>query len=422
MEELRILPVSRPINASVSLPGSKSITNRALIMAALANGRSQLNGALFSDDTHYMASALRELGLDVREEKGENRFEIIGNGGRIAVNSADLFVGNAGTAARFLTAYASLGHGVFRVDGVERMRQRPIGDLLDALCTLGVKARSVLNTGCPPVEIQSDGLNGGLCRLRGSASSQYLTALLLIAAYSIDGLTIEIEGELVSKPYVDITLKMMAQWGVNVANEGYTRFVVAGSQSYKAAEYQIEPDASAASYFYAAAAVTGGTVTTLRLGSNSIQGDIKFVDILERMGCKVERNADSISVMGINSLRGVDVDMNDISDTVMTLAAIAPFANSPTTIRNVAHIRSKETDRISAVVTELKKLGVAVEERDDGLKIYPTAHLNPARIETYDDHRIAMSFTITGLRSPGISIRNPGCVAKTFPDFFDWLS
>ncbi len=418
-DPLPIRPLSRPIDATVTIPGSKSITNRALILAALSRGESRIEGALYSDDTRHLATALRGLGIGVDEDEPRGVFRVGGTGGRIPIDAAELFIGNSGTAARFLTAFCALGRGTFRIDGVERMRRRPIRDLVQALNQLGIDVRA--DTGCPPVVVQANRFRGGRCTLKGEASSQYLSALLMVAPLSEDGVEIEIKGELASKPYVDITLRMMKQWGAKAESQDYRRFVLPGGQSYQARAYAVEPDASSASYFFAAAAVSGGRVRVSGLGADALQGDIKFAGVLGQMGCRVSYDADGIEVTGPAVLNGVDVDMNGISDTVMTLAAIAPFASSPTTIRNVANIRLKETDRLAALANELKRIGVQVEERADGLKIYPAKDILPAIIETYDDHRMAMSFAITGLRAPGIQIKDPGCVAKTFPDFFERL-
>jgi 3-phosphoshikimate 1-carboxyvinyltransferase len=419
-DSLLVQPVARPVEGDVRVPGSKSITNRALMLAALADGTSHLEGALFSDDTHYMSEALRQLQIPVRADAENELFEVDGQG-RVPAQSAELFVGNSGTSARFLTALVALGNGTFRLDGVERMRQRPIRDLLSALQQLGVDARDDLGSGCLPVTVRADGLRGGRCTMRGDASSQFLSALLMAAPLSENGIEITIEGDLFSIPYIEITLRMMQQWGAQVLHEQMRRFHVPGAQKYRAQNYGIEPDASGASYFWAAAALTGGRGRVFGIGENSLQGDAAFVDVLEKMGCAVVRGADFIEVRGPQKLRGVDVDMNAISDTVMTLAAIAPFADAPVNIRNVGHIRHKETDRIHAVVTELRRMGVRVEERADGLTIFPASALQTARVETYDDHRMAMSFAITGLKSPGVTILDPGCVAKTFPDFFERL-
>ncbi|HEX3721997.1 MAG TPA: 3-phosphoshikimate 1-carboxyvinyltransferase, partial [Nitrolancea sp.] len=331
-----------------------------------------------------------------------------------------LFVGNSGTTARFITALLALGHGSYRVDGVERMRLRPIAPLIDALRQLGVEASSLNDDGCPPVQVVSRGLTGGVARLAGDTSSQYFSALLMVGPLTQTGLEIEVEGDLVSKPYIDMTAATMRAFGAQMENEGYHRFFVPGGQNYHAIDYGVEPDASAASYFFALAAATGGHVRVLNLGTSSGQGDARFVDVLEQMGCVVKREEHALEVQGPAQLRGIDVDMNAISDTVQTLAAIAPIADSAVTIRNVGHIRHKETDRISALVTELRRLGVDVVERDDGLTIHP-ARLKPTVVETYDDHRMAMSFAILGCAVDGITIRDPGCVAKTFPDFFERL-
>ncbi len=418
-DSIAVQPVSCPVEGIVSVPGSKSITNRALLLAALANGRSYLRNALFSDDTRYMSTALRTLGIGVEEDETQETFSVQGCGGCIPESQADLFIGNAGTAARFLTAFVSLGHGTYRLDGVERMRQRPIEDLLQGLRQLGVDATSDRGNGCLPLTIHAGGISGGKLRLSANVSSQYPTALLLVSPLAESDVEIELTGELASRPYVEMTLRMIEQWGASVEYlDNFTRFRIPSGQAYRAQEYTIEPDASSASYFFAAAALSGGSVTVPGIGSQSLQGDARFVEILEEMGCDVKRDPESTSVRGALRLSGVDVDMNGISDTVMTLAAIAPFADSATTIRNVAHIRHKETDRIRALANELTRLGVKVEERNDGLTIHPAREMKPAEIETYDDHRMAMSFAITGLRSPGISIKNPACVSKTFPDFF----
>ena len=417
-DSLLIQPVVRPLNESVRVPGSKSITNRALLLAALADGPSRLQGALFSDDTRYMSESLRRLGISVRADESAEQFEVEGQGGVLPAKGAELFVGNSGTSARFLTALSSLGNGTCHIDGVERMRERPIDDLLSALQQLGVEARDENGTGCLPVTVKSAGLKGGKVVMRAQKSSQPLSAFLMVAPLAQSDIEIEIEGELFSQPYIEITLRMMEQWGVQVSHEDMRRFHIPGRQKYRAQNYVVEPDASSASYFWAAAAVTGGRVRVEGIGQEALQGDAAFVDVLAQMGCEVEKSADWVEVRGPEKLNGVDVDMNAISDTVMTLAAIAPFADSPTNIRNIGHIRHKETDRIHAVVTELRRLGVQVEEREESLTIHPKSQLQPAQIETYEDHRMAMSFAITGLKAPGVTILDPACVAKTFPDFW----
>jgi 3-phosphoshikimate 1-carboxyvinyltransferase len=415
---ITIRPAVRPIDATVRLPGSKSYTNRALLLAAMASGSSLIRGALFSDDTSYMAAALRALGIPVKARPEEEAIMVTGAGGTVPVDHADLFVGNAGTAARFLTAFVALGRGRFRIDGIPRMRERPIGPLLDALHQLGVEAVSERNTGCPPVILQSNGLRGGTVEISGDLSSQFISALLMVAPCTPLGLELRIRGDLVSRPYVEMTLHSMAAFGARAENRDGRVIVVPGGQGYRARVYDVEPDASAASYFLAAAAVTGGRVRVMGIDRSSVQGDLRLADILEQMGCTVEWGSGYVEVRGPSRLRGVDVDMNTMSDVAPTLAAIAPFATEPVRIRGVAHMRLKETDRIRAVTTELTRLGAIVHEYEDGWEISPSP-LQPALVQTYDDHRMAMSFAVVGLRVPGLSIANPSCVAKTFPDFFD---
>ena len=418
-EKLEITPLTRPPNATVRVPGSKSITNRALVLAALHSWHPLdcvLIGALRSEDTEVMVDCLRRLGFHVDANwpyvaVQEHRGRAI-----IPAATADLFVANSGTTMRFLTAMCALGRGRFRLDGVRRMRERPIEDLLSALRGLGVKAYSEAGNGCPPVVIQANGLSGGRVSIRGDVSSQFLSGLLMVAPLARNGLVIEVEGELVSWPYVTMTTKMMRQWGLTVEVGPGNRFHVPKAHGGGIVSYVIEPDASAASYFFGAAAVTGGQVRVTDLTTHSRQGDIRFVDLLEEMGCQIVRSDNGVTVHGI-PLRGIDADMNDISDTVMTLAAVACFAEGPTTIRNVAHIRHKETDRLAALATELRGVGAGVDEFADGLTITPRP-LHGAEVETYNDHRMAMSMALIGLRVPGIVIKNPGCVAKTYPGFF----
>jgi 3-phosphoshikimate 1-carboxyvinyltransferase len=418
-------PVERPINAVVRVPGSKSITNRALLVAALADGESELTGALYSDDTRYMAAALDALGIRVESDETNERFLVHGGGGTFTAPDADLFIGNSGTTARFLTAALPLGHGTYRLDGVPRMRQRPLEPLLQALRDLGADAVSELGTGCPPVVVRAAGLPGGRTSLAGHESSQFFTALLLAAPYAEQGIEIEVLGDLVSKPYLPMTAAVMAAFGVTATIDeiGWRTLAVRPGQRYTGRAYQIEPDASSASYFFAAAAVTGGRVRVEGLGAGSTQGDLRFIDVLAAMGAEVREEAAAIEVVGPagGRLHGGTFEMGLISDTAQTLAAIAPFADSPVTIRGVAHNRLKETDRITAMTNELRRLGQEVKEFPDGLTITPRP-VTPADVSTYDDHRIAMSFAITALRAPGVRLRDPGCVAKTFPDFFDRLA
>jgi 3-phosphoshikimate 1-carboxyvinyltransferase len=413
---IEIKPIQTKINAIIRVPGSKSYTNRALITAALADGTSTITNALFSDDTKYMAASLNALGIPVEEEQGAQRFVIQGKNGIIPVKQANLFVGNAGTAMRFLTAMLTLGHGVYEIDGIARMRQRPIQDLLDGLQQLGADAVSKYHNGCPPVMIQGEGLPGGSACVKGDLSSQYFSALLMTAPYAKKDVFLEVTGDLVSKRYVDMTIALMHQYGVSVNNDNYKAFFVKSGQHYQAIPYEVEADASAASYFFAAAAITGGKVRVLGIGSRSLQGDIHFVDALESMGCKVTMDDNWIEVRG-NTLRGVDIDMGDMPDVAQTLASVAVFAQGKTRVRNVSNMRIKETDRITAVVNELRRMGISVMEYEDGFEIDPSPP-KPAEIETYDDHRMAMSFALIGLRANGISIKNPECVSKTFPDYF----
>ena len=417
---IEIQPIRKPLDATIEVPGSKSYTNRALLVAALANGASTVTGALFSDDTRYMCNALQKLGVEIDADEKQARFDVYGNGGDIPVSGAELYIGNSGTTSRSLTAYVSLGHGKFVIDGDEPMRHgRPISDLLDALRQIGVSARSQFENGHLPVIVEASGLEGGKTRLDVSKSSQFLTALLLIAPSAKNDMEIEVVGAR-EMPYIDITLLVMEAFGVQVINEDYKYFRIEGGQQYQPRVYNIEPDASNASYFFAAAALTGGRVTAQHLNLDSAQGDVQFLNILEQMGCQVAVSDVGITVTGPRQLKGIDVDMRAISDTSLTLAAIAPFADSKVTIRNIEHTRWQETDRIHAMVTELRKLGVPVVEHQDGLEISP-APITPAAIDTYQDHRMAMAFSLVGLKTHGIRINNPECVSKTFPNYFEVL-
>lgn len=407
-------------SATVRVPGSKSVTNRALIVSALASGESTLTGALDSDDTRVMVDSLRRLGIEVEHDSAAATLRVPGCGGAIPARAADLYVANSGTSLRFLTAMVATGKGTYRLDGTPRMRERPVADLLMALNGLGADARSELGTGCPPVVMTADGLDGGFAFVRGDVSSQFLSGLLMAVPNGRGTTTVEVQGVLVSQPYVAMTLAVMEAFGVRVGNRKNRRFDIRPAQ-YSGRTYAVEPDASAASYFFALAAITGRTITVDGLGTDSIQGDMGFVDVLEHMGCSVERHPTSTTVTG-GELRGVDVDMNAISDTVMTLAVVALFAEGITRIRNVAHIRHKETDRLAALAAELRKLGADIDEHPDGLVIFPPGRLSPARIATYDDHRMAMSFALAGVKAGDVTILDPGCVAKTYPGFWDDLA
>ena len=422
MDTIEIPPCREPINTAVQPPGSKSITNRALVCAALAGGPSTLDGVLDSEDTQVMIAGLQSLGFDIERNLENASLQITGHGGTIPAADADIYIANSGTTVRFLTAMLAHGHGRYRLHGTPRMHERPIGDLVDALKQLGVDLETESPNHCPPVVIRTKGLSSGETTVAGNISSQYLSALLMTAPAAGGDIEIKVEGELVSKPYITMTLAVMRAFGAEVeAADDLTYFRIPAASSYRGTRYTIEPDASAASYFFAAAAVTGGRITVSNLSDKSLQGDTRFCDCLEMMGCDVQYGENSITVTGCPQLRGIDVDMNAISDTAQTLAVVALFADGPTRITNIAHVRHKETDRIAAVATELRKLGAEVEEREDGLTITPPTSLTPAEIDTYDDHRMAMSFAIAGLKVEGVVIRDPGCTAKTYPNFFDDL-
>ena len=419
MDAIEIQPITRPFDAVVALPGSKSYTNRALLIAALARGESTLTDALASDDTHYMIAALRALGVTV-EERDAHTYVVTGAGGPFPATEAELFIGNAGTAARFLTAAVALGRGTFTLDGSEAMRKRPIEPLIEGLRQLGAGIASRFDNGCPPVDIQAAGLAGGRATMRGDISSQYFSALLMAAPYATADVEVVVDGDLVSAPYVTMTLSTMAEFGVRAERNGNASFHVPAGQRYEGRTYAVEPDASAASYFFCAAAVTGSRVIVPRLGSRSAQGDLGILEVLERMGCRVEVGEDAIEVQGPPQLRGVDADFTQMGDVATSLMAIAPFADGPTTVRGIAQTHYEESDRPVAAATELRRMGIQVEDDWDSVTIQP-GDPQPADIETYEDHRIAMSFAVTGLRAPGIRITNPGTTAKTFPEYFEVL-
>ena len=423
---LPIVPVARPLIGSVRPPGSKSLTNRAFIAAALAEGTSTLTGVLDSDDTRVMVDGLGRLGIAVTHDRAACTANVTGCGGDVPAKSADLFLGNSGTSIRFLTAMCAIGRGTYRLDGNARMRQRPINDLVESLNALGADVRCELDNGCPPVVVNANGLRGGRADVAGGTSSQYLSALLLAAPYAAETVRIFVTGELVSGPYVDMTRSVMRSFGPTSEQTPRIPFgrsapaYTIGKGCYQARHYAIEPDASAASYFFAAAAITGGNVLVKGLTKVALQGDVAFVDALDEMGCTVVDAPEGIRVIG-GPLKGIDIDMNAVSDTAQTLAAVAVFADGPTTIRHIAHVRHKETDRIAAVATELRKLGQQVDEFDDGLTIHPRP-VTPAVVDTYDDHRMAMSFALVGLKARGVQIADPGCTAKTYPGYWDDLA
>ena len=423
--EIEVPPLDRPPDATVRVPGSKSVTNRVLLVAALADGRSRVGNALLSDDSYHLMRALVELGFDAQVDGGV--VEVEGRAGEIPRSNVDLFVGNAGTVARFLPPALSLGEGPYRVDGEPRMRERPVGELVDAMRELGAGVSYLLDEGRFPIEVSGGGIAGGRVEVPGSRSSQFLSGLLLASPYARSPVTLKVSGDLVSRPYVGITLDVMDAFGVKArVAEDLSTFHIEGGV-YAPREYAVEPDASAASYFMAAAAVTGGRVTIEGLGARSNQGDLRFVDVLARMGCRVDLGENRVEIVGPDRLRAVSVDMNEFSDTMMTLAAIAPFADGPTHITGIAHTRLQETDRVSAVANELSRLGVSVTETPDSLHIIPTtqtggAAVRPATVRTYGDHRMAMAFAVVGLVARGVRISDPSCVTKTFPDYFDRLA
>ena len=422
-EQLQLDPIRR-ISGSITLPGSKSLSNRVLLLAMLSEGETFIENLLDSDDVRRMIDALAKLKISYEEDRPGKKIRVKGEGGRIPVDKAELFLGNAGTAIRPLTAALTLGHGRFVLDGIERMRERPIQDLLDGLNQLGAQVRSIDNTGCPPVEIIANGLPGGVTKLSGAISSQYLSAILLTSPYAQTPVEIRIKDHLVSIPYVEMTIRLMNRFGVNVdVSEDFKSFHINAPQSYKSPKtYFVEGDASSASYFLAGAAITGGTVTVIGCGTDSLQGDAQFAKIMEMMGAEVQWEANHITVRGSGNLKGIDVDMNEMPDAAMTLAVAALFAKGTTAIRNIYNWRLKETERLKAVSSELKKLGATVEEGEDYIIIEPPEKLLSAEIATYDDHRMAMAFSLAACGEVPITILDPSCVSKTFPDYFDQLS
>ncbi|AQG99385.1 3-phosphoshikimate 1-carboxyvinyltransferase [Burkholderia sp. KK1] len=426
MEHLDLGPFSRA-SGTVRLPGSKSISNRVLLLAALSKGETSITNLLDSDDTRVMLAALGNLGVEVRED-GE-RVIVGGTGGAFPSKSAELFLGNAGTAVRPLTAALAVNGGEYRVHGVPRMHERPIGDLVDGLRQIGASIDYELNDGYPPLRIHPAKIAiDKPIRVRGDVSSQFLTALLMSLPV-IEGrtapVTIEVEGELISKPYIDITIRLMERFGVTVERDGWARFTVAAGASYTSpGAIMVEGDASSASYFLAAGAIGHGPVRVEGVGRASIQGDVGFADALNRMGANVMMGEDWIEVRGVESddgkLAPIDMDFNLIPDAAMTIAVAALFASGTTTLRNIASWRVKETDRIAAMATELRKVGATVEEGADYLVVTPPAQLTPnAAIDTYDDHRMAMCFSLVSLGQVPVRINDPKCVNKTFPDYFE---
>lgn len=418
MEQLTLAPIAK-VSGEVNVPGSKSLSNRALLLAALAEGDTELTNLLDSDDISHMLNALTQLGIQYTLNEDKTRCTVSGNGGAFNVaEPLELFLGNAGTAMRPLCAALAASKVDCVLTGEPRMEERPIGDLVDGLREANAYISYLKNDGFPPLQIKGKTLLGGEMSVDGSVSSQFLTALLMAAPLFAGDVTIRIKGELVSKPYIDITLDTMAKFGVSVENDNYQTFTISGDAKYVApGKFMVEGDASSASYFLAAGAIKGGTVRVTGIGQNSIQGDIRFADVLEAMGAKVVWNDEYVEVTGA-PLKGVSMDMNHIPDAAMTIATTALFAEGPTTMTNIYNWRVKETDRLAAMATELQKLGAKVEEGHDSIKVWPTASLKHAEIDTYNDHRIAMCFSLVALSDTPVTINDPGCTRKTFPDYF----
>ena len=423
MEYLDLAPIAQ-VGGTVKLPGSKSISNRTLLLAALAEGNSEVRGLLDSDDTQRMLEALAQLGVQLDGSADTGNFRVQGCGGKFPQKQADLFLGNAGTAFRPLTAALALSSGHYKLSGVPRMHERPIGDLVEALRQIGADISYLGQEGYPPLQISPAAIRaGGEISIRGNVSSQFLTALLMAVPLTQADTRINVVGELISKPYIEITLNLMRQFGVEVSRDGWQSFQIAGGQHYRSpGVVHVEGDASSASYFLAAGAIGKGPVRVEGVGKNSIQGDVRFVETLQQMGAHITIGDSWIEVSGTGKLNALDVDLNHIPDAAMTIAVAALFADGTTTIRNVASWRVKETDRLSAMATELRKVGATVEEGADYLRITPPQQLlADAVIDTYDDHRMAMCFSLVALGGVPIRINDPKCVGKTFPDYFQVL-
>ncbi|EJG9351259.1 3-phosphoshikimate 1-carboxyvinyltransferase [Salmonella enterica] len=421
MESLTLQPIAR-VDGAINLPGSKSVSNRALLLAALACGKTVLTNLLDSDDVRHMLNALSALGINYTLSADRTRCDITGNGGALrAPGALELFLGNAGTAMRPLAAALCLGQNEIVLTGEPRMKERPIGHLVDSLRQGGANIDYLEQENCPPLRLRG-GFIGGEIEVDGSVSSQFLTALLMTAPLAPEDTTIRVKGELVSKPYIDITLNLMKSFGVEIANHHYQQFVVKGGQQYHSpGRYLVEGDASSASYFLAAGAIKGGTVKVTGIGRKSMQGDIRFADVLEKMGATITWGDDFIACTR-GELHAIDMDMNHIPDAAMTIATTALFAKGTTTLRNIYNWRVKETDRLFAMATELRKVGAEVEEGHDYIRITPPAKLQHADIGTYNDHRMAMCFSLVALSDTPVTILDPKCTAKTFPDYFEQLA
>lgn len=427
MSDLTIEPISKPFTATVTPPGSKSLTNRALVLAALTDGTCELTNVLFADDTRVMLDGLQKLGFAVQIDEPNTTVRVTGMGGKIPVSSAELFCGNSGTTIRFLTAMCALGNGSYTLDGIARMRQRPIRQLVDLLKNLGVRTEYLAEEGFPPIRVDARVLPGGIVRYGAAQSSQYLSAMLMIAPFAKLEVRIDLERNQTSWPYVPMTMQLMDHFHVTPElirdpMTGQPKQIIIPQFKYKAADYAVEPDASNASYFLAAAAINPGSKVTIeKLGKNSLQGDVGFADVLHKMGADLVFGKDFITIKGTDTLEGIDVDMSAMPDMAQTLAVVCAFASEPSTLRGLHTLRVKETDRIAALSNELHKLGVEVDiDGDNAMTITPPEEnkLKPASIDTYDDHRMAMSFAVAGTRSWGVRINDVECVNKTYPGFF----
>ncbi|WP_067702838.1 3-phosphoshikimate 1-carboxyvinyltransferase [Erwinia sp. ErVv1] len=421
MDSLTLQPIAL-VEGTVNLPGSKSVSNRALLLAALASGTTRLTNLLDSDDVRHMLNALQALGVNYQLSADRTVCEVTGQAGPLQTQgSLELFLGNAGTAMRPLAAALCLGRNDIVLTGEPRMKERPIGHLVDALRQGGAEIDYLEQDNYPPLRLRG-GFNGGEVSVDGSVSSQFLTALLMTAPLAKRDTRIVIKGDLVSKPYIDITLNLMATFGVTVKHDHYGVFHITGNQRYVSpGDYLVEGDASSASYFLAAAAVKGGTVKVTGIGRNSVQGDIRFADVLEKMGAVIEWGDDYIACTR-GELNAIDLDMNHIPDAAMTIATAALFAKGTTVLRNIYNWRVKETDRLAAMAIELRKVGAEVEEGNDYIRVTPPTAIQYAEIGTYNDHRMAMCFSLVALSLSPVTLLDPGCTAKTFPDYFEQLS
>jgi 3-phosphoshikimate 1-carboxyvinyltransferase len=427
MSDITLTPFAKPFSATISPPGSKSLTNRALVLAALAEGESHLSNILIADDTQVMLESLEKLGFQLTRGQAGQDVRIVGTGGKVPAAGAELFCGNSGTTIRFLAALCSLGKGQFTLDGIARMRQRPIAELGTMLRNLGVRVSYPLNEGFPPITLNADSLPGGRLHFGAAQSSQYLSAVLQVAPYARNEVIVDLAWPQTSWPYVAMTMRLMDEFHHTpelIRNEetGDPEQIIVPQGTYTGRAYHVEPDASNASYFLAAAAIREGSKVTIEgLGKQSLQGDVRFADVLHEMGADLIFGRDFVTIMGTGRLSGIDVSMADMPDMAQTLAVAALFAEGPTTMRGLHTLRVKETDRIAALATELQKLGAQIEVEGDTMTIEPPDHLRPAAIDTYDDHRMAMSFAVAATRSAGITIRNKECTNKTYPNFFDDL-